>query len=86
MICTTCGAEAVVQWRRRTPDKRATEPVGGCADHAMTPAAAGYVHEATCPGPGKSCGCPAPATPEFPFTGNEDRPGGPPKRRMPPGW
>jgi hypothetical protein len=52
MRCTVCGAEAVVQWRRRTSDKAATEAVGGCADHALSPAAAGYVHEATCTGPG----------------------------------
>ncbi|MFE2243917.1 hypothetical protein ACFXCU_30960 [Streptomyces virginiae] len=84
MICATCGAEAVVQWRRRL-DKKDTEPVGGCADHAMTPAAAGFVHEATCTGPGKPCGCPAPDKPEFPF-GDDDRPGGQPRKRKPPGW
>lgn len=85
MTCTVCGAEAVVQWRRRTSDKAAVEPVGGCADHALTPAAAGYVHEAACSGPGKSCGCPAPVKPEFPFD-DEDKPGGRPRKRMPVGW
>lgn len=86
MTCE-CGVEAVVQWRRRTPDTKATEPVGGCADHALTPAAAAHVHDATCTGPGKTgtCACPLSATVEFPFPG-EDRPGSPPRKRMPPGW
>lgn len=87
MTCTTCGAEAVVQWRRLTPDETATEPVYGCADHALTPEAAGYTHRADCPGPGTNgtCPCPAPAEPEFPFT-DEDQAAAEDPRRMPPGW
>lgn len=86
MTCTSCGAEAVVQWRRLVPDSTDTEPVGGCAEHALAPAAAGYTHQAACPGPSKdsTCPCPPPAEVEFPFT-DEDQAAELP-RRMPPGW
>lgn len=82
-----CGVEAVVQWRRRLPEAGDdTEPVYACADHALSPAAASYVHEASCSGPGKggACGCPPPAEVEFPFV--PDDPERPPVRRLPPGW
>lgn len=87
MICTACGAVAVVQWRRLVPDSTDTGPVGGCAEHALVPAAAGYVHQADCPGPGKNgtCPCPPPAEPEFVF-GDEDQAAAELPRRLPPGW
>lgn len=84
--CSTCGADAVVQWRRRAAEKDSgTVPVYGCADHALTPAAAGYVHQAECAGPSKgACACPVPAV-EFPFDPADD-PKHPQKRRLPAGW
>ncbi|MGW5852079.1 hypothetical protein ACWFQ8_29735 [Streptomyces sp. NPDC055254] len=87
MSTCRCGAEAVVQWRRRRPNSQDTEPVYACMDHALVPEAAGYVHAADCTGPDKNgaCRCPAPGTPEFPFT-EEDHPGGPPRKRKPPRW
>lgn len=85
MITCACGAEAVVQWRRRLPGEKSkgTEPVYACADHALTLEAAGLVHEASCAGPGKNsmCSC-TPEPIEFPFSDSH----APPKRRMPPGW
>ncbi|MFB7171078.1 hypothetical protein ACFCYM_09685 [Streptomyces sp. NPDC056254] len=53
----------------------------------MAPEAAGYVHQAACPGPDKNsaCACPAPAEAEFPFT-DEDQAASEPTRRLPPGW
>ena len=83
MTCHACGADAVVQWRRRTPDKKSTEPVAACPDHALTPEAAAQVHEAECSGPGKdgACKCP-PAPPEFLMSDEDTQP----KKRKPPRW
>lgn len=79
--CTACGADAVVQWRRRAAATgEDTVPVYGCADHALAPDAAALVHEAACSGPGKNgtCSCtPKKDAPVF------ETPRG---RRMPPGW
>ncbi|WP_328962979.1 hypothetical protein [Streptomyces virginiae] len=63
-----------------------TVPVYACVEHALSPEAAGYVHQAACTGPGKggSCSCPV-AEPEFPFVPVED-PRGPAKKRLPAGW
>jgi hypothetical protein len=84
--CSTCGGPAVVQWQRRTdtsPDD--TVPVYACADHALSPEAAAFVHEAGCPGPGKGGTCPCtPPEPEFPFT--DEGQAAEPARRLPPGW
>lgn len=83
--CSTCGAAAVVQWRRLADGQgETTLPVYGCTEHALTPEAAAYVHEASCSGPG-SCGCPVPAT-EFPFESDVTDPQGSAEERLPPGW
>ncbi|MFJ7269436.1 hypothetical protein ACIQV3_22790 [Streptomyces sp. NPDC099050] len=82
-----CGADAVVQWRRRASDKGdTTVAVYACADHALSPEAAAYVHESWCAGPGKDgdCSCPAPTEPEFPFIAPDDPKR--PRKRLPPGW
>jgi hypothetical protein len=84
MSCSTCGVEAVVQWRRRADSRTDdTVPVYSCADHALSPEAAAFVHEAACGGPGKGgvCGCTPPPV-EFPFSDAEEAP----QRRLPPGW
>lgn len=90
ITCAVCPAEAVVQWRRLSGAKDSidTEPVYACADHALSPDAASYVHKATCSGPGKdgACACPAPAAPEFPFVDPDADPEAPSARRLPPGW
>ncbi|MFE2323577.1 hypothetical protein ACFXD5_06585 [Streptomyces sp. NPDC059385] len=79
--CTACGAEAVVQWRRRADARTEdTVPVYGCADHALSPDAAALLHEAACTGPGKNgaCSC-TPTDVGTPFEAESPR-------RMPPGW
>jgi hypothetical protein len=86
--CSTCGLDAVVQWRRLKPGTTAgdTTAVYACPDHALTPEAAAQVHLATCAGPDKTgaCKCPA-AGPEFPFPGPDTGgPGG--RKRLPPRW
>lgn len=83
-----CGAAGVVQWRQWADEKgTATVPVYACPDHALSPEAAAYVHEAKCAGPrkGLGCACPVPAV-EFPFEAPADDPKRPPARRLPPGW
>ncbi|MCX4780050.1 hypothetical protein [Streptomyces sp. NBC_01264] len=85
----SCGVAAVVQWRQRADEKTTdTVPVFACPDHALSPEAAAYVHEAKCPGPGKNrgCTCPVPSVVEFPFEVPADDPRRPPARRLPPGW
>ncbi|MCX5197233.1 hypothetical protein OOK31_25600 [Streptomyces sp. NBC_00249] len=87
MTCTTCGAAAVVQWRRRLPGKPGadgnTEPVGACASHSLNPAAASLVHAATCTGTNKggACDCTPEPAPGDSFPGPAE-----PERRLPPGW
>ncbi|MGW2580844.1 hypothetical protein ACWCYZ_05805 [Streptomyces virginiae] len=60
-----------------------TVPVYACVEHALSPEAAAFVHEAACTGPGKggTCGC-TPPLPAFPFSEAEEAP----QRRLPPGW
>ncbi|MFG2617819.1 hypothetical protein ACGFXC_09320 [Streptomyces sp. NPDC048507] len=66
------------------PGTDATVAVYACVDHALSPDAAAYVHEAACTGPrkGGTCGCPPPAEPEFPFEPAEEQQA----RPLPPGW
>nr|WSX48898.1 hypothetical protein OG409_08010 [Streptomyces sp. NBC_00974] len=81
-LCGTCGAAAVVQWRRSKGKTNDTEPVFGCADHALTPDLATQLHEGSCTGPGKAGICSCKPRQDF---DRFDTPKGP-ARRLPPGW
>lgn len=84
--CGACANAALVQWRRRSADDPMhTVAVYGCGAHAISLAAAGQVHQATCSAPSIALAPACDCTPE-PLPPPDPVPGSNPTTTLPTGW